>query len=254
MRRVLITGAGRRLGRVLAFRSAAAGHSVVIHYNTSRKEAEQTARDIQEAGGNCVIVGADLLALDTIDPLIAEAEKVAQGPICALINNASTFDYDTPRAPDRTIAAAAAAVNIRAAAQLAAAFIARSDQGRDNVIVNILDQKLWNMNPDFASYTASKAALLSWTTMLDMELGDLCRACAIAPGLLFPSFDQSDEEFHQAANRNLMNRAIDPEDVGQALLYILDAPHFRRQVLHVDNGQRFCSSRRDVMFETRTDR
>lgn len=249
---VLITGASRRLGRILAKTVAASDRKVVLHYNRSKADAEDLRREIQNLGGQVSLVQADLSEQSAATSLISEAEKAAGQKITGVVNNASIFDYDTPAAFSADVFAQAISVNLAAPVTISAQFFEAADPDNNNIVVNILDQKLWNLNPDFYSYTCSKMGLLAATQMMDMAFGNSVRVAAIAPGLLFPSFDQTEKEHQEVACQNLLRTPIDPNEVARALIYILDS-QFRGQVLHIDNGQRFLEADRDVMFSNRPD-
>jgi NAD(P)-dependent dehydrogenase (short-subunit alcohol dehydrogenase family) len=250
-RRILVTGGARRVGRRLCERLSEAGHGVVIHANRNAAEALELCEQLRATNPNIWTLTADLADAAAASALIAQAAQIAGGPLCALINSASVFDYDEPGAMKADVFDQAMAVNLRAPAMLSDSFFQQADPARDNVIVNILDQKLWNMNPDFYSYTMSKAGLLAATDMMARVFAPKVRVNAIAPGLLLPSYDQTHVEFETAASRNPMGRPVDLDDVGTALDFLLATRSLTGQVIHVDNGQRLQASARDVMFGTR---
>ncbi len=250
-RRILVTGGARRVGRRLCERLSAAGHAVIIHANRNIAEADELCEQLRASNPNTWAISADLADAAAASALIGQAAQLAGGPLSALVNSASTFDYDEPGAMKPDLFDQAMAVNLRAPALLCDSLFAQADPARDNVIVNILDQKLWNMNPDFYSYTMSKAGLLAATDMMARAFAPKVRINAIAPGLLLPSFDQTQAEFETVASRNPMGRPIDVDDVGAALDFLLATRSLTGQVIHVDNGQRLNARARDVMFDTR---
>ncbi len=250
-RRILVTGGARRVGRRLCERLSAAGHAVVIHANRNATEALELCEQLRASNPNIWTCTADLADHAAASALVGQAAQLAGGPLSALVNSASVFDYDTPGAMKPDVFDHAMAVNLRAPALLSECLFRQADASHDNLIVNMLDQKLWNMNPDFYSYTMSKAGLLAATDMMARAFAPKVRVNAIAPGLLLPSFDQSQAEFEIAASRNPMGRPIDLDDVGAALDFLLATRSLTGQVIHVDNGQRLQSSARDVMFDTR---
>jgi NAD(P)-dependent dehydrogenase (short-subunit alcohol dehydrogenase family) len=170
--------------------------------------------------------------------------------LCGLVNSASLFDYDTP--PDITAASLRthAAVNLAAPVLLASALASQDDLDA-GAVVNILDQKVANLNPDFFSYSCGKIALTGATTMLAQGLGPRIRVNAVSPGLSLPSADQSEAEFVAAASKNLLRRPVDPGDIARAVGFLLDAEGLEGQNVFVDCGQRFLKRDRDVMFEDR---
>lgn len=251
LKRILVTGGAKRVGRRLVERLSAAGHGVVIHANTNAAQAEQLCGQIRGDNPNAWVIAADLSDHTAACALIDQASQLAGGPLSGLINSASVFDYDTPGAMDIAAFDKAMAVNLRAPVLLSERFAAQADPARDNCIVNILDQKLWNMNPDFYSYTMSKAGLLAATDMMARAFAPAVRVNAIAPGLLLPSHDQTQAEFEEVASRNPMRRPIALDDVVSSVEFLMATPALTAQVIHVDNGQRLAASARDVMFDTR---
>ncbi len=244
-RTVLVTGAAKRLGAAIARRLAADGHQVVIHYNGSGHEAAALAVEL-----DAVTVKGDLADLDGIDALFARAREAAGGPIDGLVNSASAFVFDRPPEPDAALMAKLYAINAAAPALLASA-LARQDDVKDGAVVDILDQKLANPNPDFFAYSCAKFALAGANTMLAQALGPRIAVNAVAPGLTLQSGDQSDAEFAAASAKNLLGRPIGAGAVAEAVSFLLTASGIRGQTLYVDCGQRFCRRDGDVMFEGR---
>ena len=241
---VLVTGGAKRLGAAIVRQLAAAGWRVVIHHNSSAEDAAALATEVGAAG----TVGGDLADLDALDDLWARACAVVGGPVDGLVNSASQFAYDRPEAIDQTLAARLYAVNCTAPCLLAAA-LAR--QGRAGAVVNLLDQKLANPNPDFFSYTLSKTALAGATVLMAQAFAPDVRVNAVAPGLTLPSADQSEAEFEAVAGANLLRHPVGAGRVAEAVLYLLGAQSVTGQTLFVDAGQRFVQRDGDVMFEGR---
>ena len=245
-RTVLVTGAARRLGATIARHLAAEGWRVAIHHLHSAGAAEALSRDLP---GSTVVTG-DLAEPDTPDALIA-ATRVAFGrPLMAVVNSASLFDYDTP--PDVSAGALArhARVNLQAPVLLACA-LARQDDLASGAVVDVLDQKVANLNPDFFAYSCAKIALAGATTMLAQALGPRVRINAVSPGLTLPSADQTDAEFAAVASRNALRRPVDPQDIARAVAFLLAARGIEGQNLFVYCWQHFLPSQRYVMFECR---
>ena len=251
MQRILVTGGAKRVGRRLVERLSAAGHGVIIHANQSAAEAEALCETLRRTNPNTWTIKADLADHAAACALVGQASQLTGGTLSGLINSASLFEHDTPGAMDPAMFDRAMAVNLRAPALLSERFAAQADPARNNCIVNILDQKLWNMNPDFYSYTISKAGLMAATDMMARAFAPAVRVNAIAPGLLLPSHDQTQAEFEAVASRNPMGRAINLDDVVSAAQFLLANASLTGQVIHVDNGQRLATSARDVIFETR---
>ncbi|MFE8582711.1 SDR family oxidoreductase [Sphingomonas sp. NCPPB 2930] len=244
-RTVLVTGAAKRLGAAIARRLVADGHRVVVHYNGSADAAKALAAEL-----DAPVVQGDLAELDGIDALFARARMAAGGAIDGLVNSASAFVFDRPPGVDAALMARLYAINAAAPALLASA-LARQDDVADGAVVDILDQKLANPNPDFFAYSCAKFALAGANTMLAQALGPRIAVNAVAPGLTLQSGDQSDAEFAAAASKNLLGRPIGAAAVAEAVSFLLTARGIVGQTLYVDCGQRFCRRDGDVMFEGR---
>lgn len=240
--RVLVTGGAKRLGAAIVRRLAAGGHRVVIHHGASRDEAEALAAAV---GGS--VVGGDLADLGGIDALFARA--CSEDPVDGLVNCASAFEFDRPPAIDPALIGRLYATNLGAPVLLASA-LARQEIGR-GAVVNLLDQKVANLNPDFFSYSCAKVALAGATTMLAQALGPRISVNAVSPGLTLPSGDQSEAEFAAASVKNLLRRPIGAEAVADAVAFLLKAEGVTGQNLFVDAGQRLLKREGDVMFEER---
>jgi len=250
-KRILVTGGARRVGRHLVEKLSAAGHAVVIHANSNAADAEDLAAHLRPRNPQVWSIAADLADHAAACALVDQACLLAGGPLAGLVNNASVFDYDAPDTMEIAAFDRAMAVNLRAPALLAERFAAQADPHRDNCIINMLDQKLWNINPDFYSYTMSKAGLLAATEMMARAFAPAIRVNAIAPGLVLPSHDQTPEEFEKTAALNLLQRPVDLDNLASAAGFLMSNTALTGQVIHVDNGQRFLTSPRDVIFEPR---
>lgn len=244
-RHVLVTGGAKRLGAAIARAAAASGWRVVIHYGRSEEAARALAAEL---GGVCV--QGDLADSAGAAALFARARAAAGGEIAGLVNSASAFEFDRPEAIDPALAARLHAINAITPALLAAA-LAAQEELTDGAVVNLLDQKLANPNPDFFSYTLSKYALAGATTMLAQALAPKVRVNAVAPGLTLPSGDQNEAEFARVAADNLLRRPVGARNVAEAVTYLLGAHSVTGQTLYVDSGQRFVQRDGDVMFEGR---
>ncbi|MDE2047109.1 MAG: SDR family oxidoreductase [Betaproteobacteria bacterium] len=247
---VLVTGAARRLGREIALTLARAGWAVAVHYRSSRAEAEAVVGEIAAAGGSAHALGADLQDAARARALVGEVVQ-AFGHIDAVVNNASLFEYDDARSFDAAFAARQFATNTAAPVLLAQQLALHLRDGATGCVVNLLDQKLWNPNPDYFSYTLSKAALHAATTLLAQALAPRVRVCGVAPGVTLVSGDyMSDAGFAQAHAMTPLGRSSTPDDVAQAVRYLLDAPAVTGHTLLVDGGQHLAPQPRDVAFLT----
>jgi NAD(P)-dependent dehydrogenase (short-subunit alcohol dehydrogenase family) len=236
---VLITGGARRLGAATSRAIAAAGHTVVIHAHHSAEEAQELADEL----GGYVVLG-DLADPATPERLIAEAIAKA-GPLFGLVNNASRFEYDQAGSITAETIAAHVAPNLTGPVLLTRYFAA-SLTLPDGVVINMLDQKLANLNPDFFSYTLSKAALAAATEMFAMALAPKIRVCGIAPGISVAAPKQSQEKFEKAWRANPLQRGSSPEDIARAAVFILQTPCVTGTTLYIDGGEHLMRRSRDV--------
>ena len=245
-RNVIVTGGARRLGAVIVRRLAAQGHRVLIHHHGSTEEANALAEELADT----VAIAADLSDHAALDGFIERAREAAGGAIDGLVNSASLFEFDRPPRPSGALFEKLARVNLTAPVLLTSA-LARQADLENGAIVNILDQKVANLNPDFFSYTLTKTALEAATTMLAQALAPRVRVNAVSPGLTLPSLDQTADEFAVVSRANLLDRRIAADGIGDAVAYLLGAEGVTGQNLFVDNGQRFLSRDGDVMFSMR---
>ena len=245
-RTVLVTGAARRLGATIARHLAGQGWRVAIHHHHSADDADALAAELPGA----TVVSGDLADPAVLAALVAAARGAFGGPLTALVNSASLFDYDTPPEISAASLRAHGAVNLEAPVLLASALAAQDDLVA-GAVVNILDQKVANLNPDFFSYSCGKIALTGATMMLAQALRPRVRVNAVSPGLSLPSADQSEAEFVAAASKNALRRPVDPLDIARAVGFLLEADGLEGQNVFVDCGQHLLKRDRDVMFEDR---
>lgn len=235
-RTALVTGAARRLGRAMALDLAAQGFAVALHHSRSGAEAEALAALIVDQGGRAVTVAADLAAEDQVQALVPAAER-ALGPIGVLVNNASTFERDEVDSATRASWDFHMEVNLRAPFVLSQAMAARLPAQAEGVIVNLIDQRVWNLTPHFTTYTLSKAGLWTLTQTLALALAPRIRVAAIGPGPALPSVRQSQEQFDAQCASTPLARGTSPDEVAQALRFILASRSFTGQMLALDGGQ-----------------
>lgn len=250
----LVTGAARRIGRVIALELAAAGWDLAVHCRASQADAEATAAELQRTGARAVVLQADLADESACAALVPRV-VAALGRIDAVVNNASLFEHDTVHdfgfgAMDRHWRANTGAPIVLARALHAAVSAPGHATGR-GCVVNLLDQKLWNPNPDHLSYTLSKAALQTATMLLAQALAPHVRVVGVAPGLTLHSGDMNDAEFNAAHALTPLGRSSDAGDVARAVRYLLDAGAVTGTTLLVDGGQHLQPLARDVLFSMR---
>lgn len=244
---MLITGAGKRIGAGIALALAADGWFVHVHYNTSQREAEETAAAIGAAGGRCATIQADLADAEAVAGLIARCAQDGP-PLTCLINNASRFERD--HASDMSIADwdLNQAINLRAPTFLARDLAAQLPDGESGCVINLLDNKVFGLNPDYFSYTVGKHGLLGVTKMLAMALAPRVRVCAIAPGITLISGDQTQEDFARTHHKNPLGRGCSVEEIAEAAKFILAAPSMTGRTIVLDGGQSLQRAPRDVAF------
>jgi NAD(P)-dependent dehydrogenase (short-subunit alcohol dehydrogenase family) len=232
----LITGAGRRIGRALALAMAGAGYDIALHCHTSCTEAEDAAAEVAVLGRKARVLQANLADEGEARGLVAAAHR-ALGPVTLLINNASVFRDDRIETLASDTWRAHMEVNLHAPLVLSQAFAAELPEDEGGLIINILDQRVWRPNPQFFSYSLSKAALWMATRTLAQGLAPRIRVNGIGPGPTLPSIHQTPEMFQAEAERTPLQRGATPDDIAAAALYLIDAPSVTGQMIAVDGGQ-----------------
>ena len=232
----LVTGAGRRLGRAIVLDLARAGWRVGVHCRASEAEALDLVAGIERDGGRAAPLVADLARIDSLAPLVeACAERL--GPPTLLVNNAARFEWDSIATLDEASWDAHLDVNLRAPVFLAQAFAEALPQDRTGHIINLLDQKVFRLNPDFFSYTVSKSGLLAATTMLAQALAPRIRVNAIAPGPVLPSAVQTEAEFDSECRATPLGHCIEVEEILGAVHFLLATPSVTGETIVLDSGQ-----------------
>jgi NAD(P)-dependent dehydrogenase (short-subunit alcohol dehydrogenase family) len=233
---VLITGAAQRIGRTIAMDMATAGWAVAIHYNSSEEAAQDVVREISNTGGKAVALQADLSQEEETSTLVSRASD-AIGPLTCLVNNASLFEHDAPATVTRESWDTHMQINLRAPFILSQAFAERVPNTKSCNIINIIDQRVWNLTPDFTSYTLSKAGLWTLTQTLAMALAPGIRVNAIGPGPTLQSKSQSPDDFSQECAETLLKQQVTTDEIGRTVRFILDAPSLTGQMIAIDGGQ-----------------
>jgi len=248
---VLVTGAAKRVGRAIALDLAAHGFDIAVHCRASREEAEATAADARAAGARARVFAADLADEAACRALVLQVAQ-AMGRIDAVVNNASHFAYDNVESFSYAAMDTHWRANVAPAVVLAQALAAHL-KGCSEVgcVVNLSDQKLWNPNPDYLSYTLSKAALESATTLLAQALAPQVRVVGVAPGVTLVSGTAMDAAGFAAAHRMTpLGRSSTPEDVARTVRFALESPAITGTTILVDGGQHLSAQPRDVAFLT----
>ena len=236
-KRALITGAGKRIGRALAEALGEDGWAVAVHYRSSAKGAEETAAAIETRGGRAVTVQGDLTEEKDLKALIPAASKKLGGPLTLLVNSASIFEADSALDHDRQSWDLHFDANLRAPIALSQAFARDLPRETKGVIVNLIDQRVWKLTPEFFTYTLSKSALLSATHTLAQALAPNIRVNGIGPGPTLKSIHQSDDEFEAERRATLTQEGARPEEIVRALRYLIAADSVTGQMIATDGGQ-----------------
>lgn len=254
--RALVTGAGARLGRAMALYLAGRGHHVAVHYNSSRKDAEAVVDEIRSAGGIAEAIAADLLDEGTTQALVPSAAEALGGPLSVLVNSASIFEYDTLASATRESWDRHIESNLRAPFVLTQQFAEHApDPAHDAIdepvaqalVVNLIDQRVRKLTPQFMTYTIAKMGLWAFTRTAAQALAPRVRVNAIGPGPTMKGHRQSAEHFDRQRRATILERGADAGDITGALGFFLDAPAVTGQLLCVDGGQHLSWQTPDVL-------
>lgn len=245
-KRALVTGAGARLGKAMALYLGTRGYDVAVHYAGSREGAEDTVARLREMGRSAEALQADLLDEDATQALVPRAAQALGGPLTCLVNNASIFEFDTVKSATRDSWDRHMESNLRAPFVLTQALAAAipdplTDDGGEplaqGLVVNMIDQRVRKLTPEFMSYTIAKMGLWAFTRTAAQGLAPRVRVNAIGPGPTLQGHRQSAEHFARQRGATILNRGADPADITAALGYFLDARAVTGQILCVDGGQ-----------------
>lgn len=251
----LVTGAAKRLGRAMALELAAQGHDVAIHFNGSCDEAAETAEEARAKGVRAEVFQADLLDEHAVQGLMPRVID-ALGPVEVLVNSASVFDYDTLESATRATWDAHMMSNLRAPFVLTQALAAQLpepmiDAGREPVarglVVNMVDQRVRKLTPEFMTYTIAKMGLWAFTQTAAQALAPRCRVNAIGPGPTMQGARQSAEHFAAQRAATVLKRGAGPQEIVEALRYFLSAKAVTGQLICVDGGQHLAWETPDVL-------
>ncbi len=241
----LITGGAVRIGKAIALCLSEAGYDIAIQYNRSEREAVDLAAAITKLGGRAACFGASLEKDVQVEALVSHVSK-AMGPLTCLVNNASHFADDRLPALSTETWREHMAVNLEAPVFLSQAFAAQLPDGENGNIVNIIDQRVLRPNPHFFSYTLSKSALWAATRTMAQALAPRIRVNAIGPGPALGSVYQSEAEFEQECRAMPLGHGTTPEEIADAVLFVLRAPSMTGQMIALDGGQHLLWQTPDV--------
>jgi NAD(P)-dependent dehydrogenase (short-subunit alcohol dehydrogenase family) len=255
--RALVTGAGARLGRAMALHLADRGHAVAVHYNTSRGPADEVVAEIRAKGGVAEALQADLLDEEATKALVPQAIEALGGPLTVLVNNASIFEHDDIRTITRESWDRHIESNLRAPVVLSQHFFRtapdplieapRDEPRAQALVVNMIDQRVHKLTPEFMSYTIAKMGLWAFTRTAAQAMAPKVRVNAIGPGPTMRGARQSERHFTDQRRATILQRGASPEEIVQALDYFLHAPGVTGQLLCIDGGQHLGWRTPDVL-------
>lgn len=242
----LVTGGGRRLGRALGLAAARAGYDLAVHHRGDAAEAASAIDEARALGVRAQAFQAELTDPDAPARLVS-AVKNELGEITLLVNSASEFEDDRVGALDPADLDRRLAVNLQAPVLLSDAFARQLGPGREGLIVNMVDQRVWRPNPLFFSYSLSKAGLWWATRTMAQALAPRIRVNAIGPGPTLASIHQTDEAFEAEARETLLQHAASPDEIAAALTYLISARSVTGQMIAIDAGQHLAWRTPDVV-------
>lgn len=245
MRTALITGAARRIGAATATHLAKHGFNVAIQYASSEDEAETLAESLREFGINSVALEANLLAADQCVELFKHAQSEL-GPINLLVNNASIFVDDTVTSFDEARWDAHFNIHLKAPSILIGE-MAKQTEIDSGLIVNIIDQRVLRLNPNFYSYTLSKSALWTATQTLAQALAPKIRVNAIGPGPTLQNERQQPEDFARQVDGLILKRGPELDEIGYTIRYLFNTPSITGQMIALDGGQHLAWETPDIV-------
>jgi len=256
MSRALVTGAGKRLGRAMALDLARRGYDVAVHYASSAEAAESVAQEIRDLGRQAVTLHADLLDEAQVERLLPAAAEALEGPITVLVNNASIFEHDTLETASRESWDRHIESNLRAPFVLIQALAKQvpapvpcegGEPVAQGLVINMIDQRVRKLTPEFMSYTLAKMGLWALTRTAAQALAPRVRVNAIGPGPTLQGYRQSDSHFQRQRQATVLERGANSADIVAALGYFLEAPAVTGQLLCVDGGQHLGWQTPDVL-------
>jgi NAD(P)-dependent dehydrogenase (short-subunit alcohol dehydrogenase family) len=243
----LVTGGSRRIGAAIVRALAAEGYAVAIHCHESLDEAQALADEVAAAGGRAVALAADLSDRFQVSALLTRA-AAALGPIDVLVNNAASFQYDTAGGFTEATLDGHLRPNLEAPLLLVRDFAHALGEAA-GAVVNVLDQKVMALNPDFFTYTIAKVALAGATRMMAASFGGRIRVNGVAPGIALLSGKQTEAGFARAWSAPPLGRSVTPDEIAQAVVFTLRVGSLNGQILVLDGGESLLGRPRDVAFD-----
>jgi NAD(P)-dependent dehydrogenase (short-subunit alcohol dehydrogenase family) len=232
----LITGAARRIGRTIALSLAAGGYDIAVHYQRSQADAETLVAELRDIGAAAVAIPCDLADAACVSELVPQVAACLGHPSC-LINNASVFEHDTIATLTTASWERHHSINLRAPIILAQALYLGLPSDSEGNVINIIDQRVLKLTPDFFSYTVSKAGLWTATKTLAQAMSPRVRVNAIGPGPVLRSIHQTEADFAAEEAATLLKRGASPAEIAAAIRFLLQAPAITGQMIVLDGGQ-----------------
>jgi NAD(P)-dependent dehydrogenase (short-subunit alcohol dehydrogenase family) len=247
IRNALVTGAGRRIGRAIAEGLAKDGWAVAVHTRAAGAAAAEVAPAIHRTGAHAALVHRDLRREHEVTGLVARAAEQLGGPLTLLVNNASAFEHDDVKTATRESWDAHLEPNLRAPFVLTQEFARALPAAESGNVINLLDQRVWNLTAAFLSYTVSKVGLYALTQTLALALAPRVRVNGIGPGPVLPSKHQSEAQFAAQVAATPLGIAASLDDIVGAVRFILNTPSFTGQMIALDAGQHLLPHKRDKL-------
>ena len=243
----IITGAAKRIGARIAKALGNEGWFVYLHYNSSSREAKKVLHEIKSSGGNGQLIKMDLSHPACGEQIINQIDCAAP-PVELLINNAAKFEYDDISTISRVSMDQHFFANVRGPMLLSKAFFELVKKGQQGCVINVLDNKIFALNPDYLSYTISKAALQCATETLAMAMAPHVRVNGIAPGITLESGGQGDISFQKGQKMSPIGKVSSVEDIIKAVFFIVNTTSINGHIITIDGGQKLQKLDRDVAF------
>lgn len=256
MPQALVTGAARRLGRAMAVYLAGRGYDVAVHYAGSDSDAAEVVAEIEALGRRAVAIRADLTTETEMQGLLPRAVQALDGPLTCLVNNASVFEYDNIATASRDSWDRHLESNLRAPFVLTQAFAMQvpepvlDDRGEpvaQGLVINMIDQRVRKLTPEFMTYTIAKMGLWAFTQTAAQGLAPKVRVNAIGPGPTLQGARQSPQHFNNQRANTVLKRGANPSDITAALGFFLESPGVTGQLICTDGGQHLGWRTPDVL-------
>ena len=244
-RKIIITGGATRMGAAIARKLSGPNKEILIHYNKSKLKAEKLKKELSNKGTKVYLVKGDLNKETDIKKIIKFAKSKLKFFDC-LVNNASLFENDKLENFSLDSWSKHLRTNLRAPALLTKEF-AKNVKGKNNNIINIIDQRVFKLTPYFFSYTLSKTGLYTLTKTSAMSLAPNIRVNAIAPGPTIKNQRQSEKHFKKQYLATPLKRQVDVEQICNAVDFFIKNISITGQVLAIDSGQNLNWQTPDVM-------